>query len=52
MSDRPLCLAARAAHDPNATPFGELEALDGGEARDGILPADGPAFQSWRIPRG
>jgi alpha-glucosidase len=44
-----LCLAARAAHDPISTPFTQLETLYGEEARDGVLPADGPAFHIWRI---
>jgi alpha-glucosidase len=47
--ERLLCLAARAAHEPIATPFTELETLYGGDARDGVLPADGPAFHIWRI---
>ena len=48
-SERLLCLAARAPHDPIATPFADLETLYGGDARDGVLPADGPAFHIWRI---
>ncbi|MGH2934922.1 MAG: alpha-amylase family glycosyl hydrolase [Gaiellaceae bacterium] len=44
-----LCLAARAPHDPIATPFAELETVYGGEARDGLLPSDGPAFHVWRV---
>ena len=48
-SERLLCLAARAAHDPIVTPFTDLETLVGGDARDGVLPADGPAFHIWRI---
>ena len=48
-SERLLCLAARGAHDPIATPFSDLETLYGGDARDGVLPADGPAFHIWRI---
>jgi alpha-glucosidase len=51
-AERLLCLAARAAHDPIATPFTELETLYGGDARDGVLPADGPAFHVWRIRSG
>jgi alpha-glucosidase len=47
--ERLLCLAARAAHDPIATPFTELETLYGDDARNGVLPADGPAFHIWRI---
>jgi alpha-glucosidase len=46
--ERILCLAARAAHTPIIVPF-ELETLYGGDARDGVLPADGPAFHVWRI---
>jgi alpha-glucosidase len=48
-SERLLCLAARAPHDPISTPFADLETLYGGDARDGVLPADGPAFHIWRI---
>jgi len=48
-SERLLCLAARAAHDPVAIPFTELETLYGEEARGGVLPSDGPAFHVWRI---
>ena len=44
-----LCLAARADHDPISTPFTQLETLYGDDARDGVLPADGPAFHIWRI---
>ena len=44
-----LCLAARADHDPITTPFTSLETLYGGDARDGVLPADGPAFHIWRV---
>jgi alpha-glucosidase len=47
--ERLLCLAAREAHDPIRVPFAELETLYGGDARDGVLPADGPAFHVWRI---
>ena len=48
-SERLLCLAARAPHDPIATPFDQLETLYGADASDGVLPADGPAFHLWRI---
>jgi alpha-glucosidase len=48
-SERLLCLAARAAHEPVSTPFANLETLYGGDARDGVLPADGPSFHVWRI---
>jgi alpha-glucosidase len=48
-SERLLCLAARAQHDPIVVPFGQLETLYGGDASDGVLPADGPAFHVWRI---
>jgi len=44
-----LCLAARAPHGPIASPFGRLETLYGADARNGVLPADGPAFHVWRI---
>ncbi len=50
-SERLLCLAARAAHDPIVVPF-RLETLYGEDARDGVLPADGPAFHVWRITNG
>ncbi len=48
-SESLLCLAARAAHSPISIPFTELETLYGEDARDGLLPADGPAFHVWRI---
>ena len=48
-SERILCLAARASHRPITTPFTELETLYGGDARNGVLPADGPAFHIWKI---
>jgi alpha-glucosidase len=48
-AERLLCLAARADHDPISTPFTQLETLYGEDARDGVLPADGPAFHIWRI---
>ncbi len=47
--ERLLCLAARAPHTPITVPFTELETLYGEDARDGVLPADGPAFHIWRI---
>jgi alpha-glucosidase len=47
--ERLLCLAARAAHEPVRLPFTDLETLYGEDARDGVLPADGPAFHIWRI---
>jgi alpha-glucosidase len=50
--ERLLCLAARAPHAPVATPFRDLETLYGDDARDGVLPADGPAFHVWRIRNG
>jgi alpha-glucosidase len=48
-NERLLCLAARASHDPITVPFTDLETLYGEDARDGVLPADGPAFHVWRI---
>jgi alpha-glucosidase len=48
-NERLLCLAARASHDPISVPFTELETLYGDDARDGVLPSDGPAFHVWRI---
>jgi len=48
-NERLLCLAARAPHDPISTPFTTLETLYGEDARNGVLPADGPAFHLWRI---
>jgi alpha-glucosidase len=50
--ERLLCLAARAPHDPIAIPFTQLETLYGSDARDGVLPAHGPAFHVWRIENG
>ena len=43
---------SRAPHDPITVPFTELETLYGEDARNGVLPADGPAFHIWRIPNG
>lgn len=51
-SERLLCLAARAPHDPIAVPFDGLETLYGDDAAGGVLPSDGPAFHIWRIPNG
>jgi alpha-glucosidase len=48
-SERLLCLAARAPHDPITVPFDGLETLYGDDARGHELPADGPAFHVWRI---
>jgi alpha-glucosidase len=48
-SESLLCLAARAPHDPITVPFAELETVYGEDARDGVLPAAGPAFHIWRI---
>jgi alpha-glucosidase len=47
-SERLLCLAARAPHDPIPNPFRSLETLYGEDASQ-TLPADGPAFHVWRI---
>jgi hypothetical protein len=47
-----LCLASRAEHDPISVPFTSLETLYGEDARDGVLPAHGPAFHIWRISDG
>ena len=51
-SERLLCLAARAPHDPIAVPFDGLETLYGDDAAGGVLPSDGPAFHIWRITNG
>jgi alpha-glucosidase len=51
-SESLLCLAARAAHDPIRVPFHSLETLYGDDARDGVLPAGGPAFHVWRLTDG
>jgi alpha-glucosidase len=48
-AERLLCLAARTDHEPITTPFTQLETLYGEDARDGVLPADGPAFHVWRL---
>jgi alpha-glucosidase len=48
-SERLLCLAARADHDPIVTPFASLETLHGDDTVDGVLPSHGPAFHIWRI---
>jgi hypothetical protein len=48
-SERLLCLAARASHEAISTPFTNLETLYGDDANDGVLPAEGPSFHTWRI---
>lgn len=48
-SERLLCLASRAEHDPITVPFRNLETLYGDDAHDGVLPRHGPAFHVWRI---
>jgi alpha-glucosidase len=48
-TERLLCLAARAPHEPISVPYSSLETLYGDDARDGVLPAHGPAFHVWRI---
>jgi len=47
--ERLLCLASRAPHDPISVPFRSLETLYGADADDGLLPAGGPSFHTWRI---
>lgn len=47
--ERLLVLAARAPHDAITTPFTSLETLYGQDARNSVLPADGPSFHVWRI---
>jgi hypothetical protein len=44
-----VCVGACAPHDPIRVPFTELETVYGEDARDGVLPADGPSFHIWRI---
>ena len=60
-SERLLCLASRAEHEPvrlplNALGCQELETLYGDtpelEAGDAILPAAGPSFHVWRLNDG
>jgi alpha-glucosidase len=55
-SERLLCLASRAPHEPVRLPFAALETLYGDDpATDGdepLLPADGPSFHVWRINDG
>ena len=48
-SERLLCLAARASHEPIETPFTELETLFGEDAARGVLPSDGPSFHIWKV---
>jgi alpha-glucosidase len=47
--ERILCLASRAPHEPIRVPFESLTTLYGDDARDGVLPSDGPAFHVWRV---
>jgi alpha-glucosidase len=49
-TERLLCLAARRPHAAVVVPFPDLETLYGEDARDGVLPASGPAFHVWRVP--
>ena len=51
-TERLLCLASRAPHDAISVPFPNLETLYGDDARDGVLPNDGPAFHVWRVAEG
>ena len=60
-SERILCLASRAAHEPVRVPLAalgcrELETLYGSPATldgdDARLPADGPSFHAWRLIDG
>jgi alpha-glucosidase len=60
-SERLLCLAARAEHEPIRVPLAalgctELEPVYGAEAtaRDGtaVLPSEGPSFNVWRLIDG
>jgi alpha-glucosidase len=48
-TERLLCLAARAPHEPITVPFHNLVTLYGEDATDGTLPSDGPAFHVWQI---
>ena len=48
-SERLLCLAARAPHEPISVPFTNLETLYGDDVDRGVLPSHGPAFHVWRI---
>ena len=57
-SERLLCLASRATHDPVSLPLSALgcdglETIHGGDAAhaegDVILPGEGPAFSVWRL---
>jgi alpha-glucosidase len=50
--ERLLVLASRARHAPISTPFTALETLYGEDARDGVLPAEGPSFHIWRLSDG
>ncbi len=51
-TERIICLAARAPHEPISVPFPNLETLYGEDARNGVLPSHGPAFHVWRIDGG
>jgi alpha-glucosidase len=50
-SERLLCHAARASHDPISVPFPNLQTVYGDDAPEGVLPSHGPAFHVWRIER-
>lgn len=51
-TERLLCVASRAPHDPIRLPFRPLETLYGDDAQDGVFPADGPSFHVWRLTNG
>src|SRR5262249_49774440 len=47
--ERLLCLALPAPGSPVTRPFTSLETLFGDDAREGVLPSEGPSFHVWRI---
>jgi alpha-glucosidase len=51
-SERLLCLASRAAHEPVRLPLRAEETLYGEDPEDDRFPADGPSFHVWRLTNG
>jgi alpha-glucosidase len=51
-TERLLCLASRAAHEPVRLPLRAEDTLYGQAPEDDRFPADGPSFHVWRVTNG
>jgi alpha-glucosidase len=51
-TERLLCLASRAPHEPVRLPLRAEETLYGEDPDDDRFPADGPSFHVWRVTNG